>query len=59
MENQKLIQYLERSLKNDKAEIENHKKKMIEELHGLTKEDLIPKPEKLTLWQRIKKMLNF
>jgi hypothetical protein len=59
MENQKLIQYLERSLKNDKAEIENHKKKMIEELQGLTKEDLIPKPEKLTLWQRIKKTLNF
>lgn len=59
MENQKLIQYLERSLNNDKAEIENHKKKMIEELQGLTKEDLIPKPEKLTLWQRIKKTLNF
>ncbi len=59
MENQKLIQYLERSLKNDKAEIDNHKKKMIEELQGLTKEDLIPKPEKLTLWQRIKKTLNF
>lgn len=59
MENQKLIQYLERSLKNDKVEIENHKKKMIEELQGLTKEDLIPKPEKLTLWQRIKKTLNF
>ena len=59
MENQKLIKYLERSLKNDKAEIENHKKKMIEELQGLTKEDLIPKPEKLTLWQRIKKTLNF
>lgn len=59
MENQKLIQYLERSLKNDKSEIESHKKKMIEELQGLTKEDLIPKPEKLTLWQRIKKTLNF
>jgi F0F1-type ATP synthase membrane subunit b/b' len=59
MENQKLIKYLERSLKNDKAEIDNHKKKMIEELQGLTKEDLIPKPEKLTLWQRIKKTLNF
>lgn len=59
MENQKLAKYLERSLKNDKQEIENHKKKMIEELQGLTKEDVLPKPEKLTLWQRIKKTLNF
>lgn len=59
MENQKLAQYLERSLKNDKKEIENHKKKVIEELQGLTKDDIIPKPEKLTLWQRIKKTLNF
>lgn len=59
MENQKLAKYLERSLKNDKQEIENHKKKMIEELQGLKKEDVFPKPEKLTLWQRIKKTLNF
>jgi hypothetical protein len=46
-------------LKNDKQEIENHKKKLIEELQGLSKEDIVPKPEKLTLWQRIKKTLNF
>ena len=59
MERQKLVQYLERSLKNDKQEIENHKKKVIEELQGLTKDDVIPKPKKLTLWQRIKKTLNF
>jgi hypothetical protein len=59
MESQKLVKYLERSLKNDKQEIENHKKKLIEELQGLSKEDIVPKPEKLTLWQRIKKTLNF
>ena len=59
MESQKLVQYLERSLKNDKKEIETHKKKVIEELQGLTKDDVIPKPKKLTLWQRIKKTLNF
>jgi|688.fasta_scaffold25956_14 hypothetical protein len=59
MENQKLIKYLEKSRKNDEAEIEIHKKKMIEDLQGLKKEDVIAKPEKLTLWQRIKKTLNF
>jgi hypothetical protein len=59
MESQKLVKYLERSLKNDKKEIETHKKKVIEELQGLTKDDVIPKPKKLTLWQRIKKTLNF
>jgi F0F1-type ATP synthase membrane subunit b/b' len=59
MESQKLVKYLERSLKNDKKEIETHKKKVIEELQGLKKDDVIPKPEQLTLWQRIKKTLNF
>ena len=59
MESQKLVKYLERSLNNDKKEIETHKKKVIEELQGLKKDDVIPKPKKLTLWQRIKKTLNF
>ena len=59
MESQKLVKYLESSLNNDKKEIETHKKKVIEELQGLKKDDVIPKPKKLTLWQRIKKTLNF
>ena len=59
MENQKIVRYLERSLNSDKQEIEIYKKKVIEELQGLKKEDIIPKVNKLTLWQRIKKTLNF
>jgi len=50
---------LEKSKESDKAEIERYKKDLISDLHGKTKEDIIPKQKKLSLWQRIKKALNF
>jgi len=59
MEEQKLSRWLEKSKKNDLQEIENHKKSILEQLQGMSKKDIIPVKEKLTLWQRIKKALNF
>lgn len=59
MEEQKLARWLEKSKKNDLQEIENHKKNILEQLKGLDKKDIIPPKQKLTLWQRIKKALNF
>ncbi len=60
----KILKELE-SLENDS--IKNHiqlkqeKEKIINELKKLKKEDILPKapepPKKLTLWQRIKKVL--
>ena len=51
--------WLEKSQKNDAAEVELHKKQLLEEIRQLTKEDILPKKPKMTLWQRIKKTLNF
>ena len=59
MEYQKMLRYLEKSKKSDNAEIENYKKELISNLKGKSKEEIIPKTKKLTLWQRIKKALNF
>jgi F0F1-type ATP synthase membrane subunit b/b' len=59
MEEQKLSRWLEKSKKNDLQEIENHKNSILEQLQGMSKKDIIPIKEKLTLWQRIKKALNF
>jgi len=59
MEEQKLSRWLEKSKKNDLQEIENHKNSILEQLQGMSKKDIIPVKEKLTLWQRIKKALNF
>jgi hypothetical protein len=54
-----MLKYLEKSRKSDNNEIENYKKEIISNLSGKTKEDIVPKVKKLTLWQRIKKVLNF
>lgn len=59
MEEQKLSRWLEKSKKNDLQEIENHKKSILEQLQGMSKKDIIPVKEKLTLCQRIRKALNF
>jgi hypothetical protein len=59
MENQRMQKWLEKSQKNDAAEVELHKKQLLDEIRQLTKEDILPKKPKMTLWQRIKKTLNF
>lgn len=53
----KMLQWYEKELLKDKNELEKEKNDLIKKLKGLSKEDIIPKPEKLTLWQRIKKVL--
>jgi len=44
-------------LLKDKIELDKEKNDLIKKLKGLSKDDIIPKPVKLTLWQRIKKVL--
>ena len=59
MESQNLANWLEKSKKSDEKEIEVYKQKIISQIKDLTKEDIIEKKEKLTVWKRIKKALNF
>jgi hypothetical protein len=40
-------------------ELDIEKKRTAESLKKIKKDDLFPKPKKLTLWQRIRKVLNF
>lgn len=56
---ERILNQYKQSLKNDETELENSKKMIIQEIKGLTKQDLFKEPEKLTLWQKIKKILNF
>jgi hypothetical protein len=55
------IQWLEKEIKKDNKELNSLKIKLINEISGLNKEDILPKPpeqpKKMTLWQRIKKVL--
>jgi hypothetical protein len=41
----------------DQREIDKTKEKLIREIKGLKKEDLFPKPVKLSLWKKIKIIL--
>jgi hypothetical protein len=43
----------------DKIDLEHEKSKFLKEIKNVKKEDLFPVVKKLTLWQRIKKVLNF
>lgn len=53
----KHLDWYEKELMKDKRELEKEKNKIIKEISGLSKDDIIPKPTKLTLWQKIKKVL--
>jgi hypothetical protein len=45
-------------MNKDKIELEKEKSDLINELKKYKKEDILPKPPKrITLWQRIKKVL--
>jgi hypothetical protein len=52
--NQSILNWLESEKLKDTKDIENTKRKYIEEIRGIKKEELCKVPKKLTLWQRIK-----
>ena len=54
----KILNWYESELKKDAIQLSKEKKKMIEELKSIKKEEIIKQPEKLTLWKRIKKVLG-
>lgn len=52
------LDWLEKEILKDKKELDFEKNKFIQQIKKLKKEELLPeKPKKLTLWQRIKKVL--
>lgn len=52
------IQWLQNEIKKDVTDLEKEKLKFINEIKKVNKQDLIPKPKKITLWQRIKMALK-
>ena len=56
-ENQKILNWLNKEQKKDKVELEINKKKFIQEIKKLKKEDIIKVPKKPSLWQKIKIMI--
>jgi hypothetical protein len=56
MDQQKLLDWLNKEKQKDQTQLENDKKKLASQLKKLKKEDLFTK-EKPTLWKRIKKLI--
>jgi hypothetical protein len=57
----KELELLENDIVNTPKKLEKEKNKLINQIKGLNKEDVLPKapepPKKLTLWQRLHKVL--
>jgi len=54
----KVINWFESEIEKDKIELDREKQELIDRITKLKKEDILPKkPKKLTLWQRIIKVL--
>lgn len=56
--NQSILNWLESEKLKDSKDIENIKRKYIQEIKELKKEEMFQKPKKLTLWQKIKILLS-
>jgi hypothetical protein len=56
--NQSILKWLDSEKLKDSNDIENIKRKYIQEIKGLKKEEMFQEPKKLTLWQKIKILLS-
>ena len=55
---QSILNWLESEKLKDSKDIENTKRKYIEEIQNIKKEELFIIPKKLTLWQKIKILIS-
>ena len=51
------VGWLKSEIEKDNKELENEKKRIIDSLKQIKKDDIIPTKEELSLWKRIKKVL--
>ena len=54
---QQLVNWFNNEKLKDKREVDREKEKIIKQIKGMKKDELFPKPVKLSLWKRIKIIL--
>lgn len=54
---QKLLDWLNKEKKKDQIQLDREKEKIISEIKKYSKNDFFPEPKKLTLWQKIRKII--
>ena len=56
-QNQKILNWLQSEKKKDDIVEKQYKRKIINEISKMKKEDMFPQPKKYTLWQKLKKII--
>ena len=54
---QQLLNWFNSEKLKDQRELDREKEKIVKQIKGIKKDDLFPKPVKLSLWKRIKIIL--
>jgi hypothetical protein len=54
---QQLLNWFNSKKLKDQRELDREKEKMVKQIKGIKKDNLFPKPVKLSLWKRIKIIL--
>ena len=54
---QQLLNWLNSEKLKDQRELDNTKKKLISDIKKINKEEMFPKPKKLSIWKKIKIIL--
>ena len=54
---QQLLNWFNSEKLKDQRELDREKEKMVKQIKGIKKDELFPKPIKLSLWKRIKIIL--
>ena len=55
---EKQIEWLKNEIEKDVVELEKEKLKFINQIKNFKKEEIVEKPKKLSLWQKIKLVLG-
>lgn len=56
---QKELEWLNKEVKKDEVELSKERERFIQEIKKIKREELFPKPEKLSLWTRIRRVMGF
>lgn len=54
MNQERILNWLEKEKQKDKIDIESEKNKIIKDIKKISKDEIFSKPKKLSLWNRIK-----
>jgi hypothetical protein len=56
---QKGLEWLNKEIKKDELDLERDREEFIQQLKAIKKEDMFPKKQKISIWQRLKKVMGF